>query len=152
MPYCSNCGNQVAATDIYCAKCGTRQPVPPPKPRGPFADVSSRTASMLCYVPVLGWIPAIIVLASQKFRSDRVVRFHAFQGLYLFVAWLIVDQVIGPMFHFMPGSHFPGVSGILKLLLFVAWGIMLVKTSQEQFYSLPIIGELAERSVAERGM
>jgi uncharacterized membrane protein len=149
MPYCSSCGNQVAETDIFCAKCGRRQPMTL-KPKGVFATVSPRTASMLCYVPVLGWIPAIVVLASEKFRDNRVVRFHAFQGLYLFVAWLIVDQVIRPVFHFMPGPHFLGVSTILKLLLFLAWGWMLIKTSHEEQYSLPIIGELAERSVAER--
>jgi uncharacterized membrane protein len=108
---------------------------------------------MLCYIPIVGWIPAIIVLASQTFRRDRTVRFHAFQGLYLFVAWLFVDQVIHPMFHLLPGPTFGihlGFSSILKILLYIAWAVMLIKTSQEEFYSLPIIGELAERSVAER--
>jgi len=30
------------------------------------------------------------------------------------------------------------------------WVFMLIKTGQEQFYSLPIVGELAERSVSEQ--
>ncbi len=149
MPYCYSCGQQVAPTDIYCAKCGNRQPVTPPRPSPAFSDITPRTASMLCYIPVAGWIPAIIVLASQRFRNDRIVRFHAFQGIYIFVAWLLVDWVVRPMLYMLPGPHLPFISTILKLVLFLAWGIMLVKTSQEQFYSLPIVGELAQRSVAE---
>ena len=42
----------------------------------------------------MGWIAAIIVLASQRFKAMPTVRFHAFQGLYLFVAWLMNDQVL----------------------------------------------------------
>ena len=50
--------------------------------------------------------PSIIVLAADKFRTNRAVRFHAFQGLYLFVAWLIVQQVIAPWFRHFPGEMF----------------------------------------------
>jgi len=149
MPFCSSCGNQVQPSDIFCAKCGGRQPVAS-QGQGGFSSMTPRTASMLCYVPIVGWIPAIVVLASQTYRHNRPVRFHAFQGLYLFVAWLFVDQVIGPMFHYLPGPTHFGVSALLKILLYIAWGIMLIKTSQEEAYSLPIVGELAERSVAER--
>ena len=63
MPYCSQCGNQVATSDVYCAICGTRQPVTPPPPAAdPLATMTPRTASMLCYIPVVGWIAAIILL------------------------------------------------------------------------------------------
>ena len=41
---------------------------------------------MLCYIPLFGVIPAIVFLASQKFRGNVKVRFDAFQSLYLFVA------------------------------------------------------------------
>ena len=30
------------------------------------------------------------------------------------------------------------------------WIFMIIKASQDEVYSLPVIGELAERSVAER--
>ena len=63
----------------------------------PLASIDGRTASILCYIPGVGWIMSIIVLASDRFRRDRAVRFHGFQALYLFVAWLIEQQVVGPM-------------------------------------------------------
>ena len=67
--------------------------------------ISPRTASLLCYIPILGWIVSIVVLASARFRADSRVRFHAFQGLYLFVAWLIVDWVLGPCFTWRFGAR-----------------------------------------------
>jgi uncharacterized membrane protein len=114
--------------------------------------ISPRTASLLCYIPILGWIVAIVVLASARFRQDARVRFHAFQGLYLFVAWLIVDWVLSPMFGLAfwgPPFHrvFPA---LLKAVIFGAWIFMIVKTSQDETFKLPILGDLAEKSVSEQ--
>src|ERR1700722_5769519 len=101
MPYCSQCGTAVLATDVYCGRCGGRQPVgagmPPPHGADILGGLSGRTASILCYVPGIGWLAAILVRAADKFRRDRAIRFHAFQGLYLFVAWLMGDWVLRPM-------------------------------------------------------
>lgn len=104
---------------------------------------------MLCYIPFIGWIASIVVLASERFRHDRTVRFHAFQGLYLFVVWLIVDNVVAPIlgFGYMSRMH---LASLAKAGMLVVWVFMLLKTGQEQFFSLPIIGELAERSVSEQ--
>jgi uncharacterized membrane protein len=147
MPYCSQCGTRVEEIDVYCGKCGSRQPVGAASTRDPLSSMTPRTASILCYIPLVGWIASIVVLATERFRYDRTVRFHAFQGLYLFVAWLIVDHVLAPMFGFVP--HFP-LGGLFRAVILGVWIFMIVKASQEQAYSLPLIGELAERSVAER--
>src|ERR1051325_11510131 len=104
MPFCSQCGSQLGASDVYCGRCGTRQPatpgapsVPRPSP-DPLSGISPRTAAIFCCVPGIGWLAAIVVLASDKFRRERNVRFHAFQGLYLFVAWLMNEWVVKGMF------------------------------------------------------
>ena len=108
MPFCTNCGAQVGGVDAFCHNCGLPQgsqqgsqtagtsrppgtgPGPAPGNATPTTDflhgMSERTASVLCYIPVFGIIPAIIFLASQKFRRNPRVRFDAFQSLYLFVA------------------------------------------------------------------
>ena len=111
--------------------------------------VDSRTAALLCYIPVVGWIMAIVVLASAKYRHDYETRFHAFQGLYLFVAWLITDWVLSPMMHGM--FHAP-LGGLLKALIVFAWIFMLIKVSHRVHFKLPIIGDLAEKSVSEQGV
>ena len=92
------------------------------------------------------------MLASSRFRDDRTVRFHAFQGLYLFVAWLIVDWVLGPVFSF-PGHRFhlmPPIAGLLKAAVIGTWIYMMITVSQERMVKLPIVGELADRSVSEQ--
>jgi uncharacterized membrane protein len=163
MPYCCQCGQSVGNRDAYCGVCGARQPGLGPSTgfASGFAStpgmdyvhgISPRTASLLCYIPILGWIVSIVVLASARFRHDVRVRFHAFQGLYLFVTWLLVDWVLSPMFHFAffgPPLHsvFPG---LLKVVIFCAWIFMIIKTSHDEMYKLPILGDLAEKSVSEQ--
>jgi uncharacterized membrane protein len=149
MPYCSQCGTEAGATDVFCAKCGARQPVAGKPGADPLASLTPKTASMLCYIPVVGWIAAIIVLAADRFRENRLVRFHAFQGLYLFVAWLIVNQVFRPIWHSLEDPVMP-VDRILEAILMAAWIVMLIKTSHEEAYELPVIGELAHKSASER--
>ncbi|MBV8731933.1 MAG: zinc-ribbon domain-containing protein [Acidobacteriia bacterium] len=146
MPFCSQCGKQVDVRDAYCSQCGARQPVAA-SPPDPFTRVSPRTASIFCYVPGLGWVACIIVLAAQRFRQDRTVRFHAFQGLYLFVAWLLDDWVIRPITGPIPRLPIHGL--VQAALLFMSI-FMMVKAAHNEAYSLPLFGELAERSVSEQ--
>jgi uncharacterized membrane protein len=150
MPYCSQCGNQAGAGDIYCGKCGARQPVEHVPTADPLSTITPRTASILCYIPVVGWIAAIIVLAADRFRQNHQVRFHAFQGLYLFVAWLMVDQVLRPIFRDIEGPGILRVDKLFSAVILFTWVFMLVKTSHEEEYPLPIIGDLARKSAAER--
>ena len=119
---------------------------PPPNPPDPLSGISPRTASILCYVPGMGWIAAIIVLASHRFRHVPTVRFHAFQGLYLFVAWLMNDQVLKWALAPSPFHHLHDLVG---LVLFIMAIFMMVKASRDEMYSLPIFGDLAHRSMSE---
>jgi uncharacterized membrane protein len=154
MAFCVQCGSKVGDADPFCAKCGARQRGAAGAHHDPFSGISGRNASLLCYVPWVGWIAAIVVLASQRFRHDGQVRFHAFQGLYVFVAWLIVDWVISPFLHasgWLLGMPFHRLGGnLLQLVIFAAWVFMMIKVSHNENYKLPIIGDLAERSVSEQ--
>src|SRR5450631_40061 len=157
MPYCSQCGKEVGIAP-YCAQCGAKQPVegadaarPSSSPgaaaaQDPLSGMNPRTASILCYVPGIGWIASIIVLASGRFRHNRLVRFHGFQGLYLFVAWLLDDQVLRPLLQRIPGFH---LHSLIQAVLLGMSIFMMVKASHDEAYPLPIFGELAQKSVAE---
>ena len=169
MPFCTQCGQQASGSDAFCANCGSRQssaPDPPsaggaasaragasagaaPPFNDPLAGLSPRTAAILCYVPAIGWIAAIIVLAARRFKDDRMIRFHAFQGLYLFAAWLIVDWVVGPIVRSSPGHFFP-IDSLLQAVILVVSIFMMVKASHNEAYVLPIIGELAQKSATEQ--
>jgi uncharacterized membrane protein len=154
MPFCSHCGNQVGETQAFCRQCGAAQPIdakapgpPPPIARDAFSGISPRTASILCYIPGMGWIAAIIVLAAQRFRHVPAVRFHAFQGLYLFVAWLMNDQVL--KLALAPISHLHHLHDLVSVILLAMSVFMMVKASHDEAYSLPLFGELAHRSMSE---
>ena len=149
MPFCSQCGNPVDAAAPFCGGCGARQPVGTagsPAAADPFAGISPRTASILCYIPWVGWVMAIVVLATERFRQDRVMRFHAFQALYLFVASLLNDFVLGRLMWPLPHVH---LHGLVSLALLAMSIFMMVKAAHEQAYALPLFGELAARSVEE---
>ena len=163
MPFCTQCGSQVGGADVFCGACGAQQAATrsarPPGDTGPapgaggkqsdfLRNLTPLNASTLCYIPVVGWIPAIVFLAADRFRHDRNLRFHAFQGLYLFVLWLFVDWVFGPMTAGVEAIRFVGKG--MKVGLLGAWIFMLVKTSQGSDFRLPILGELADRSVSEQ--
>jgi len=149
MPFCTNCGSQVPPNASFCGHCGGPQPRVNVNAAGPFDNISQRTASILCYIPIFGVIPAIIILASQRFRGNAIVRFNAFQSVYLFVAWLIVSTAI-PIFQAMGGGLEHLMLSLLKVVFFVCWIILLVKASHEQQLHLPIIGDLAARSTSEQ--
>src|ERR1700761_913871 len=103
MPFCSSCGKVVHDRDLFCGSCGPRQqtpgspfgqsapPPPPNQPLDALDKIPARTVAIFCYIPVVGWLAAVVVLASQRFRTNIGMRFHAFQGLYLFAAWLVID-------------------------------------------------------------
>ena len=59
---------------LYCAKCGSRQPGATAPAVDPLSGITPRTASILCYIPGIGWIASVIVLAADKFRNDKTVR------------------------------------------------------------------------------
>ena len=147
MPYCTDCGHEVGVADRFCSGCGKTQPASSetsPRPAEPI--LSPRAASILSYVPLLGWIACIYVLASDKFRDARDVKFHAYQGLYLFVAWLLADWAVGLWVHMLPGPDIP-FDYLLQLLILGLWIYMIVKTAKGERRALPVFGELAERSL-----
>ena len=151
MPFCSQCGNAVEARDQFCFHCGARQPVsaPPGGTIDPLSSLSPRAASVLCYVPGLGWIASIIVLASDRFRRDRTVRFHAFQGLYLFVAYLMNAWVLGPLSAMLTYRLHVSLHALVDVVLLGMSIFMMIKAAHDEPFALPLFGELAERSVSE---
>ncbi len=148
MPFCTKCGTQVQSAAAFCQDCGSAQPITAAATGSdPLVFLKPRNASILCYVPWVGWIMSLVILSTARFRTDRLVRFHAFQGLYLFVAWMIVHVALDPV---MRVSGLRRMIPILELGLLATWILMLVKTSANELIRLPIVGEMADRSVNEQ--
>jgi uncharacterized membrane protein len=158
MAFCATCGAQVEGR--FCAKCGAAvaaaaspgpqqaSPVyqPPPAPVAASAPMADNVASTLCYV--LGFITGILFLVLSPYNQNRTVRFHAFQSIFLSVAWLVIRWgliLLLSMVHLF-GLLMLGTLGILIFLAGVAlWIFMLVSTYQGKQIVLPIIGPLAQQ-------
>lgn len=152
MAYCVHCGKQVGDRDKFCPGCGSAQTAAAgSNPAEFWNNLSNRQAATLCYIPWVGWIAAVAVLAGARFKSEKQVQFHAFQGLYLFVAWMVVDWFLSPFFTFSVGfPAYHSFPNLFRVAILGAWIYMLIKVNQGQDARLPILGELADRSVAEQ--
>lgn len=140
----------MTATAAYCGHCGARQ-VPlqaGPQPHEFLSEISDRSACILCYIPIFGIIPAVLFLATQRFRTNYRVRFNAFQALYLFVAWLIFSSAVPTIIPGFWPAH--GFENLVNLFLIGCWVYLLVKAARDQEVKLPVLGDLATRSTYEQ--
>jgi len=160
MAFCATCGAPVEGR--FCAKCGsavnagTPPPAAGPAPSaGPAgaqpmaAPMADNVASMLCYV--LGFITGIIFLVLEPYNKNRAIRFHAFQSIFLNVAIIAVEIVLGIFFRILLAAI--GLFGLLTgvvfplfwLACFALWLYLLFATYQGKTVVLPIIGPFAQK-------
>lgn len=111
--------------------------------------MSENLASALCYV--LGLITGILFLVLAPYNQNKTVRFHAFQSIFLNVAWIgvwivlaIISAVASSIFWGL-GMLMGLVNLVVALGFLVLWVVMLVKAYGGQKMVLPIIGPLAEK-------
>ncbi len=73
-------------------------------------------------------------------KENKFVRFHAMQSIVVFGAFSVVTYILS----FIP---FIGwiISGLLGVLAFVLWIILMIKAYQGERYKLPWAGNFAEK-------
>jgi uncharacterized membrane protein len=118
----------------------------------PASGLADNVAGLLCYSPV-GLIADIIFLVTDPYKSNKFIRFHAFQSLFLCaamfalgIAFMIANMVLGAIF-------FPlvAMAAILELIIWlgslVLFVMMMIKAYGMQTPHLPIVGALADKQV-----
>lgn len=147
MPYCPNCGTQ--ASGAYCPNCGTQMGASAGSgstysssagpTAGTAAGLSQNTASALCYL--LGFVTGIIFLLLAPYNQNRTVRFHAWQSIFLNVAFIILSIVLPAI------GHLAGIAllSLVDLAGFVLWIYMLYSVYNGKQVRLPVIGDLADK-------
>jgi uncharacterized membrane protein len=98
------------------------------------SGLAENVAGLLCY---LGWwVTGLIFLLTDK---RPFVRFHAAQSIAIFGAWTILWFVL----------HFTfGVIGLLDLLVFVAWIVLMVMAYQGKTFEVPVAAGIAKSIMA----
>jgi uncharacterized membrane protein len=145
MAFCATCGSPVEGG--FCAKCGSRVGAAPSAVPGPTMQASGtmadNVASTLCYV--LGLITGIIFLVLAPYNKNRVIRFHAFQSIFLHVACIVIAIGLHIVLGIINIFGLFLLSSLLWLAFFVLWVVMLIQTYQGKTIVLPVIGPIAQQ-------
>jgi uncharacterized membrane protein len=114
------------------------------------SGLQANTAGALAYLA--GIITGILFLVIDPYKSDRFVRFHAFQSIFfnvawiaLWIAWMIVGLVLGAitkgLFFFL---QLP-IDLLLMVGGFCLWAFLTYSAYQGKLTRLPVIGALAAK-------
>ena len=161
MAFCPQCGAEAAGN--FCPRCGATVGMagatggaqagfaPPPVP--PIAQSSGMTenvASALCYL--FGLITGIIFLVIAPYNQNKLVRFHAFQSIFLHLSIIIIFILLGILSTIMAvATHgfsfiFTGLLYPLLLLCVIGlWLYMMYSAYNNKTVVLPVIGPLAQK-------
>ncbi|HYL37540.1 MAG TPA: hypothetical protein VEV17_16615 [Bryobacteraceae bacterium] len=156
MAFCPTCGSP--ADGRFCQKCGAAlpaaaagAPAPPPAAVTPAAAVgmTDNVAGALCYL--FGFVTGILFLVLAPYNQNRNVRFHAFQSIFLCIAWFvawIVLAVLGVALHVIPilgAILLVALNFALWIAALIVWLYMMIKTYNGEKIALPVIGPMAEK-------
>jgi len=100
--------------------------------------LDANVAGLLCYV--LGWVSGLVFVLLEQ--ESKFVRFHAMQSIYVFGVINIAGIILG-WIPFIGGF----LAGIIGLLGFVLWIVLMIKAYQGVEFKLPWAGDFAEKWV-----
>ncbi len=153
MPHCTKCGTMIVDDAAYCPNCGQAQIVPSAAPgtsaTQATAGLQENVAGLLCYL--FGWITGLVFFVIDK---RPYVRFHAAQSIVTFGGLHLLQIILGGwilgrgVFHW--GLFGMGaVSGLIGLVTFVLWILLMVKAYQGVRFKVPLAGDIAEKLAAQ---
>lgn len=113
------------------------------------SGLSEAAASGLAY---LTFIPAIVFLVVAPYNQNSNVRFHAWQSIFLSIAWAIVWialMVIGviPILTY----YFGVITSIAAIGFFTLWVIVLVQAFLGKRLKIPVLGNFALKQASASG-
>lgn len=142
MAFCPNCGTAVD-DGKFCPKCGTNVGTGSPGTtplRVSSPGLTNNVASALCYIPLIG---GIIFLVLEPYKNDRNIRFHAFQGIFLAIALMVIGYIIEVALVQVSYALFGTVHALFRLGSLLLWVFLGFKAFQNEKVLLPVIGPLA---------
>ena len=149
MSFCQSCGAAFAAGTTYCPTCsGRAQTLPSVTPA--TSGLHPNVASALSYLA--GIVSGILFLVIDPYKTDRFVRFHAFQSIFFNVGWIalwIVWMIVGLVLGAVTKGLFFFLQLPIDLLLmvggFALWAFLMYSAYQGKMMRLPVIGALAAK-------
>jgi uncharacterized membrane protein len=111
--------------------------------------MSDNVAGALCYV--FGLITGILFLVLAPYNQNRTIKFHAFQSIFLNIAWVVLWIALGILSLFL--HVIPILGAIIGISLqfalgiggLIVWLYMMFKTYNGDKVVLPVVGPMAEK-------
>ena len=143
---CNKCKAEFKAQEEFCGECGTPRPGSTGQVTKKSSGMSENTKGALCYL--LGSLTGIFFLLTEK--ENKFVRFHAVQSLITFVVLYIIQIAVEPTSYY---DSFYGtysytdstLYGIVSIIIFILWILLMYKAYHGEKYKLPIVGDFAEK-------
>ena len=163
MAFCANCGAEVQGR--FCPKCGTPSAGSASPPPGAAAQANSsasggasaaapagieeNVAAALCYL--VGVLTGILFLVLEPYNRNPVIRFHAFQSIFVWIGAMVVGMGISILSY--PIAALPIIGWLIDILLWLAfsvgivvlWLLLMYKAYNKERFVVPVIGEWAEK-------
>jgi len=138
MPFCAKCGSE--AQGSFCPSCGASISSAPPSVAAPLDE---HIVSALCYL--LWPLTGVLFLVLEPYSKNRVVRFHAFQSIFVFLALFAGFGALSVL-AFVPlvGLLFSVVTLIYPIFGFGLWILLMIKAYNKERFELPVLGALAQ--------
>ena len=117
---------------------------PTPTPSTAQSGLSENAAGGLAYITI---IPAIIFLLVEPYNKSSYIRFHAWQCIFMAIAWFVIDgavMIFGSFLSFFRLLTF-GLYPLISLAMLILWIMVLIKAFNGERFKLPIIGDLAAK-------
>lgn len=146
----SNCGMAIGPTmGAIAAPPASSGAAVAPSAQAPAASaLQPNLAGLLCYL--VGFVTGIFFLVAEPCKHDGFVRFHAFQSIFVSVAWIVVHLALGMLMSVLPWSLWrlvALVSELVSLAFFLLILFVMYKAYNTERFKLPVIGDLAEKQV-----
>jgi uncharacterized membrane protein len=83
----------------------------------------------------------------EPFKRNLFIRFHAWQCIFFFAAWAVIDILAGVVQNLVPTAAILTVTllQLVRIAMFLVWLIVLVSAVNGKRMKLPVIGNLAEK-------
>jgi len=111
--------------------------------------MGNNVAGLLCYL--FGWLGGLIFLLIDPYKTNRFVRFCAFQSIFMDVV-MIAAAIAFSIVIFLLAAITHGIGGLVGLLWPLIWlayfGLkffLMIKAYANQEVKLPVIGDLAAK-------
>jgi uncharacterized membrane protein len=163
MSFCKACGKELPESDMFCPSCGASVSVPAPATPAAAAagggsvavtngsarqPLATNVAGALSYLA--GFITGLIFVATEPYKHNSFIRFHAFQSIFfnvawvgLWMVWMMLSAILTPLTAGIFGLIALPVMLILALTGACTWLFLMYQAYQQKLFRLPILGKYA---------